>query len=175
MYGSSRLGVLHPEVDLTGLTAPVWAESQTISTGKSYELSNHLGNVLAVIGDRKAGVDSNSDGTADYYTAALHSAQEYYPFGMEMPGRIFTASSTEGYRYGFNGKEKDTEGEWGGLMHYDYGFRSINSSNSTSAFAKFMTIISFNTTFDTQKMECSQNSLIVRYLHAIYLQRVGKT
>jgi RHS repeat-associated protein len=113
-------------VDLTGLTAPVWAETQTISTGKSYELSNHLGNVLAVITDRKVGVDDNTDGTADYYTAALLSAQEYYPFGMEMPGRIFMASSTEGYRYGFNGKEQDDNGEWGDLTHYDYGARIYN-------------------------------------------------
>ena len=30
----------------------------------------------------------------------------YYPFGMEMPGRKF--SSTD-YRYGFNGMEKDDE------------------------------------------------------------------
>ncbi len=27
------------------------------------------------------------------------------------------------YRFGFNGKEKDTEGEWGTQTHYDYGFR----------------------------------------------------
>ncbi len=96
---------MRPEVDLTELAAPVWAESQTISTGKSYELSNHLGNVLTVITDCKVGVDDNTNGTADYDTAALLSTQDYYPFGMEMPGRTFTTSSTEGYRYGFNGKE----------------------------------------------------------------------
>ena len=27
------------------------------------------------------------------------------------------------YRFGFNGKEKDTDGEWGTQTHYDYGFR----------------------------------------------------
>jgi len=126
LYGSSRLGLLRPEVDLTGLTAPVWEENQTISTGKSYELSNHLGNVLAVVGDRKIGVDDNANGSADYYEAALLSATDYYPFGMEMPGRTFAAASGGDYRYGFNGKEKDTEGEWGGLNHYDYGFRIYN-------------------------------------------------
>jgi len=36
---------------------------------------------------------------------------------MELPGRQFNA--TTGYRYGFNGKEKDTEGP----VQYDYGFR----------------------------------------------------
>ena len=39
-----------------------------------------------------------------------------------MPGRSF---SGEGYRYGFNGKEKDEDGEWG-QTHYDYGFRIYN-------------------------------------------------
>lgn len=37
---------------------------------------------------------------------------------MEMPGRTY--SSTNGYRYGFNGKEKDNKD---GVVQYDYGFR----------------------------------------------------
>ncbi|TCJ16251.1 alpha/beta hydrolase, partial [Flaviaesturariibacter flavus] len=37
-------------------------------------------------------------------------------FGMQMPGRLFTAGS--GYRYGFNGKENDPE-----TQLQDYGFR----------------------------------------------------
>ena len=37
---------------------------------------------------------------------------------MDMPGRQF--SSTTGYRYGFNGKEKDNKD---GVVQYDYGFR----------------------------------------------------
>ena len=32
------------------------------------------------------------------------------------------------YRYGFNGKEKDEDGEWGSNTHYDYGFRIYNPS-----------------------------------------------
>jgi RHS repeat-associated protein len=39
-----------------------------------------------------------------------------------MPGRTF---NSEGYRYGFNGKEKDDKGEWGST-HYGYGFRIYN-------------------------------------------------
>jgi RHS repeat-associated protein len=31
----------------------------------------------------------------------------YYPFGMMMPGRTFSAAGA--YRYGFNGKEKHNE------------------------------------------------------------------
>lgn len=48
---------------------------------KRYELSNHLGNVLAVVSDRRTGVDSTNDGNVDYYTAQVLSAQDYYPEG----------------------------------------------------------------------------------------------
>ena len=43
----------------------------------------------------------------DHYEAKLISANDYYPFGMMMPGRKFSASGS--YRYGFNGKENDNE------------------------------------------------------------------
>ena len=46
----------------------------------------------------------------------------YYPFGM-LIGSL--SGNSEGYRYGFNGKEKDDQGEWG-MTHYDYGFRIYN-------------------------------------------------
>ncbi|MEM6644515.1 MAG: RHS repeat-associated core domain-containing protein, partial [Bacteroidota bacterium] len=55
-----------------------------------------------------------------------------YPFGMQMPGRTLSASS---YRYGFNGKEKDSNGEWGSQTHYDYGFRIYNPQ-----IAKFLSV-----------------------------------
>jgi hypothetical protein len=35
----------------------------------------------------------------------LQSAQDFYPFGMAMPGRSTDAK----HRYGFNGKETDPE------------------------------------------------------------------
>jgi len=43
-----------------------------------------------------------------------------YPFGMEMPGREYSSGS--GYRYGFNGKEKDDE-VMGEGNEIDYGMR----------------------------------------------------
>jgi len=39
------------------------------------------------------------------------------------------------YRFGFNGKEKDTDGEWGTQTHYDYGFRIYNP-----AIGKFLSV-----------------------------------
>jgi hypothetical protein len=72
-----------------------------------YELSNHLGNVLVTVSDRKLGVDNNSDGVIDYYVADVITANDMYSGGMEMPGRTFTTGN--GYRYSINGQEKTTE------------------------------------------------------------------
>ena len=46
------------------------------------------------------------------------SLNDYYPFGWGLTGMSF---NSEEYRYGFNGKEKDTE--WASGTIYDYGFR----------------------------------------------------
>ncbi|MCZ8285925.1 MAG: hypothetical protein O9353_10775 [Bacteroidia bacterium] len=73
--------------------------------------------------DRKISVDPGNDGITDYFTGEVLSANDYYAFGATMPGRNFTSSS---YRYGYNGKELDTEGMGGGGSTYDYGFRIYN-------------------------------------------------
>src|SRR5690606_25326076 len=52
-----------------------------------YELSNHLGNVLATVSDKKSGIDNNSDEEIDYFEPEIITASDYYPFGMLMPGR----------------------------------------------------------------------------------------
>ena len=72
--------------------------------------------------------------TSNYFKVpVVVKAQDYYPFGMEMPGRTYSANGE--YRFGFNGKESDKNGEWGGLTHYDYGFRIYNP-----AVARFLSI-----------------------------------
>jgi RHS repeat-associated protein len=91
---------------------------------KEYELTNHLGNVLATISDKKIGISSTSDSLLiDHYVPDIISAQDYYPFGMLQPGRSYL-SSTGGdrYRYGFNGKENDNEVKGEGNQQ-DYGMR----------------------------------------------------
>jgi hypothetical protein len=75
---------------------------------KNYELSNHLGNVLATISDKTIF-------NTDHYNGIVYSAQLYYPFGWEIPTLSYTAKK---YRFGFNGKEDDRE--W---HAQDYGFR----------------------------------------------------
>ena len=81
---------------------------------KQYELKDHLGNVRAVVTDRK--LPGDTDGT---YKADLLTAQEYYPFGMVMPGRQFNFSK---YRFGFQGQEKDDEitGHAGSHLAFEY-------------------------------------------------------
>jgi RHS repeat-associated protein len=76
IYGASRLGV-HYRQDNTN----------------AYQLTDHLGNVRAVI---------VKQGNA---AATLTAKTDYYPFGMPMPNR-----NVEGnYRYKYQGQEKDPE------------------------------------------------------------------
>jgi RHS repeat-associated protein len=66
----------------------------------------------------------------------LHPApalRVFSPFGVGLEGRTYTSES--GYRYGFNGKEKDDEGMGGGGQTYDYGFRIYNPG-----LAKFLSV-----------------------------------
>lgn len=83
---------------------------------------NHLGNVLVTISDKKIGVDNNADGIIDYYNADVVTANDYYPGGMQMPGRKYSQSNST-YRYGFNGKEKDNGTGEGNL---DFGDRILD-------------------------------------------------
>jgi RHS repeat-associated protein len=50
------------------------------------------------------------------------TANDYYPFGMQMPGRSFNATAAVKYRYGFNGKENDNDVKGEGNQQ-DYGMR----------------------------------------------------
>ena len=104
LYGSARIGILQPNVQwYTGNVppdSPYFADHDTLYEGwKFYEISNHLGNVMATINDRKAQFDTDADDEAEYYEAAILSATDYYPFGFDMPGRKYQVGD---YRYGFN-------------------------------------------------------------------------
>ena len=124
LYGSSRLGIVNEltaapvDINITGGVAKL---SVFTRGEKMFELSNHLGNVLATVNDKKIGHDAGN-GTIDYYLADVMSASDYAPFGMQMVGRKWNSTS---YRYGFNGKEIDNEPNGEGNQ-YDYGFRIYN-------------------------------------------------
>jgi RHS repeat-associated protein len=85
VYGSGRLGMA--TCNATGAI-----------TAYTYELTDHLGNVRATVGKN-----------ATNGTTQLLTATDYFPFGMEMPGRTYR--STSAYRFGYQGQfaEKDQE------------------------------------------------------------------
>lgn len=155
IYGASRLGVHNQNKLLVSATITQnYIYTPNLETGiglvwstvtqetfdrtyreverKYYEFSNHLGNVLEVITDRKIGYDngtynaefgtktsSTTDGTYDVYIANVVSYSDYYPYGMLLPGRH--GSAGDEYRYGFQGQEMDDEikGE-GNSVNYKY-------------------------------------------------------
>ncbi len=60
--------------------------------------------------DRKTGVKANSTDTLySYWKADVATATDYYPFGMEMMGRTYSASIGLLGKFGFNGQQKDDE------------------------------------------------------------------
>lgn len=126
IYGSSRLGINNKQINFEIPYSDVilaegfgdYKRNGFVRGEKIFELANHLGNVLVTVSDKKLSVDQNNDALVDYYEADVMSAQDYYTGGMDMPGRQYNA--TNGYRYGFNGKEKDNKD---GVVQYDYGFR----------------------------------------------------
>ncbi len=115
LYGSSRLGIFNRNINADA-TSPTGTNANLIGKyltsnftrgNKLFELSNHLGNVLVTVSDKKIGHNANGK-TVDYYNADVVTANDYYPFGSLMPGRQYSIANTN-YRYGFNGKENDNE------------------------------------------------------------------
>ncbi len=94
---------------------------------KTYELSNHLGNVLATITDRKLGFSTGIKSQslfATHYQAEVTSATDYYPFGSPMSKRsVFDYK----LKYGFNSAEKHNELDNLDGLDYDLGARFYSS------------------------------------------------
>jgi RHS repeat-associated protein len=128
IYGSSRVGMITEKVEFEYVYGNQPTE-ELVSTllieetvnfeleytigSRQYELSNHLGNVLAVISDWKLPVISGASVVS--YTTVVVSSQDYSPFGVTLSGR----SWSEGYRYGFQNQETDEE-LWDGAINYKY-------------------------------------------------------
>jgi RHS repeat-associated protein len=83
-----------------------------------------LGNVLETISDKKI-QHTTDNSTVDYYLADVIGANDYYSFGMQQPGRGYSAGSAANYPYGFNGKEDDNEVKGNGDQ-IDYGMRTYD-------------------------------------------------
>lgn len=114
IYGNKRLGVTKEMIDMN-LTYSPDTYHQRILGEKSYELSNHLGNVLNTVSDRLLANYTGDD--IDYYDADVLSYTDYYPYGMVLR----RGSDGGSYRYGFQGQEMDDEvkGE-GNSVNYKY-------------------------------------------------------
>lgn len=109
---------------------------------KQYELSNHLGNVLVTILDRKWGLQTSTPSNpsnSDYYLSYVVTVTDYYAFGSAVVERSKSFGSI--YRYGFNNQER--EGELGEYYSFEYRvhdarlgrFLSIDPLCSKFAFA----------------------------------------
>jgi len=150
MYGSSRLG-LDNRIDTLYKSItynPAWYTNNKCLRNlglKSYELSNHLGNVLVTVSDKKVYIMGPM---GIVFEPEITTINDYYPFGSAMANRGYSSGA---YRYGFNGQEKDDEVNGEGNS-YEFKYRihdarlgrflskdPISSSfpwNSTYAFAE---------------------------------------
>ena len=90
LYGASRLGMKKRDLALNVANA---SEPTPVT---HYELTNHLGNVMAVISDE-------ASTTAEPTVVSL---TDYYPYGMTEPGRSWNAGD---YRFGYTGHEKEND------------------------------------------------------------------
>ncbi len=138
IFGSSRLGIRNTDIKLVvsnlkqsmseygnidynlgtsrQLTQFAYNHTNRQVGLKNYELSNHLGNVLVVVTDRKIGYNNNDEMV---YAPDVISYSDYYPYGMVMPNRH--GQATDGYRYGFQGQESDDEVKGkGNSVNYKY-------------------------------------------------------
>ncbi|WP_226180726.1 hypothetical protein [Hymenobacter lucidus] len=107
IYGSSRLGQYTPDAARVALSDGIY--TRTVGQ-KKYELTDHLGNVRAVVSDIKLPL-RNPEGILLGFQPDLRGYYNYYPFGMMQPGRNAPGNATlsGGYRYGYNGQEKSDE------------------------------------------------------------------
>lgn len=105
LYGSGRIGVKYfgaTDVIYKCMTNGGMEMDYRKALATLFELKDHLGNVRAVIKQKK-----DFSGLAQ-----TESFADYYPFGSQMPGRSLTGSSN--YRFGYQGQhaEKDDETGW---------------------------------------------------------------
>lgn len=118
IYGSSRLGTIDKMIPLYDNVSVNYAPTNPcVHTlgNKRYEITNYLGDVNAVITDRKTYVSGT-------YQATVVMNSDYYPYGMAMPGRNANISY---YRFGYNGMEMDNEA-YGDGNSYTTEFRQYD-------------------------------------------------
>jgi RHS repeat-associated protein len=118
LYATGRIGEFVAgspiDDDITAATDDIVNIYSRYGGYKQYEITDYLGNVRAVLSDMKT--DSDNDGI---YENEVLVSNDYFPFGMLMPGRNENADA---YRYGYQGKEHDDEMK-SNSNSYDFGAR----------------------------------------------------
>ena len=144
LFGSGRVGVRHGDdlgktwqtfsaavvsgrfTNLSytgGNVLPLITHYERRYGAKQYELSNHLGNVLATVSDKRLPYSAVplTATVVDRYLPDVLSYGDYYAFGASQPGRVGGE-----YRYGFNGMEMDKEPKGGAGLSYTTEFRQYD-------------------------------------------------
>ena len=111
IYGSKRLGELKQEIRIVQNGNFDIISDHTIGL-REYELTDHLGNVMTTVLDRKS-VTMDGNGIL-FYRPHLTSIVDYYPFGYPISERSYDIPH---YRNLFNGQEVDNEVYGNGALH----------------------------------------------------------
>lgn len=107
LSAARRVGLLSPGAEIVPEALKPATEFYQREIGaRRYEFADHLDNVRAVYTDRLLSYDTTGGPAPDSFAVEILAANNYFPFGMEMPQRNYSAGD---YRYGFNGMEKDDE------------------------------------------------------------------
>ena len=135
LFGSTRLGEVAFDRPLVGVSEPPTSYGE-----RRYELTNHLGNVTTVFSEYLTDYLDARD--APFTAPELIADRDYFAFGLgleraeNVPLIAPGIPKQSSYRFGFNGKELDDEGEWGtNQTVYDYGLRIYNPG-----IAKFLSV-----------------------------------
>ena len=121
IYGSSRLGMYAESVTLVENPSSETNNTVVNQGFKYYEMTNHLGNVLTVIHDIKIPLNNGSGPAVSSHRVGIRTCSDYSPFGVELDGRTVSG----GYRYGYQGSEKDNEFKGNGNS-YTTEFRQLD-------------------------------------------------
>lgn len=124
IYGSGRIGMYRTKNVIGGEVLKGVTKGLLTLGSRSFELSNHLDNVLSVITDNKQmplNVDGEilkgEDNRIAFFEVKIVTANDYYPFGLGMEERKF---EDEEYRFGFQGQEIDKEVLKGDVPNFKY-------------------------------------------------------
>src|SRR5690606_15862992 len=119
MYGSSMLGGWKLSVNMETMPPP--ANTGELERGnQEFYFSNHLGNNLVILSDRKEGIQDTGNPTqVTGYEPYVLSATDYSAYGENLIGREYNPGKI---KFGFNGKWNDFE-----TGYQDYGMRMSSS------------------------------------------------